>query len=109
MTKIPYAYRDQGNYDIYLADDGVNVACLYEDMFSRIGVQAVYTVDGKEARSNIVFVNYQGETEVVPAGISPAQTTLSGKLSTPYDLSGRKVSHRQPKGLYISDGQLRLR
>lgn len=109
MTKIPYAYRDQGNYDIYLADDGVNVACLYEDMFSRIGVQAVYTVDGKEARSNIVFVNYQGETEVVPAGISPAQTTLSGKISTPYDLSGRKVSHRQPKGLYISDGQLRLR
>ncbi len=114
MTDIPYAYKDGteefGGYDIYLADDGRNVACLYEDMFTRLGVQVIYKVDGKESRSNIVYQDKQGNTEVVvpgTEGIDAPVSLLNGKHGGIYDLQGRKAS-KANRSLSISDGKVVL-
>ncbi len=109
MTDIPYAYRDQGNSDIYLADDGRNVAFLHEDMFTRLGVQVIYKVGDKESCSNIVYVDKQNNIEVVVPGTEGIEklSTENSQLPIAYDLQGRKATEAG-RGLRVSDGKIML-
>lgn len=109
MTYIPYAYRDAGNYDIYLADDGRNVACLYEDMFNQIGVQAICQIDGKQYGSNIVYIDFNGNITVVPpAGVETITAPAAPAPTNWYDLSGRKANGNR-RGIFVTDGKVVIR
>lgn len=106
MQYFPYGYKDLGNYDIYMADDGRNVICFREDMFVQCGIQAVYRVDGKESRSNIVYVDEQGNIEkVAPEGIEGMTCIeLHPQPSCWYDLNGRRAANVTSGQIYIKDG-----
>lgn len=104
MTYIPYGYRDAGNYDIYQADDGRNVICFFEDMFTQVGIQVVYRLDGKEYCSNIVYVDDFGNIEVVPPSAVKGIPVVSADNATWYDLCGRCTTVQQPGKVYIKNG-----
>ena len=101
MTLVPYGYVDARNdeySDIVCRDLNWNVVNLREDMFERVGVQSVYTVDGITHTSPIVYVDLDGHiSEVTPDGISSTSPDPSeggeGRLSVPtwYDISGRRL------------------
>lgn len=109
MQYFPYGYKDQGNYDIYMADDGRNVICFREDMFVQCGIQAVYRVDGKESRSNIVYVDEEGNIEkVAPEGGENEGMTrieLRPQSNCWFDLSGRRAAGKTPGQIYVKDGR----
>lgn len=104
MTYIPYGYRDAGNYDIYQADDGRNVICFFEDMFTQIGIQVVYRLDGKDYCSNIVYVDDFGNIEVVPPSAVKGIPVVSADNATWYALCGRSTTVQQPGKVYIKNG-----
>lgn len=103
MTYIPIFYNDSGNYDIYRAMDDTNVACLYEDMFNLLGVQIVYTVDGKRSLSDIVYVDFDNNVTIVPpAGIG---TVLAREAAEEwFSLSGRKADVGR-RGVIVNAGK----
>lgn len=109
MKYFPYGYKDEGNYDIYMADDGRNVICFREDMFVQCGIQAVYRIDGKEYGSNIVYVDEEGNIEKV----APENGETNGlkRIELPaangnwYDLYGRRAANVQPGQIYIQNGR----
>lgn len=113
MTHFPFGYRDKGNYDIYLADDGVNVICFREDMFVQCGIQAVYRLDGKEYLSNIVYVDEKGNVEKVDpyAGLQDGVKKIEihpAQNGSWYDLAGRRKS-TQGSGIAVKNGRVVIR
>lgn len=105
MTDIPWGYMDGANYDLYRAGDGRDVICFREDLFNKVGVQAVYRLNGQEYRSDIVFVYFDGRQEVVPAGI--ASVSAPSTQGVPFDLLGRRAATQ--KGLFVKDGKIMLK
>lgn len=108
MQYFPYGYKDLGNYDIYMADDGRNVICFREDMFVQCGIQAVYRLEGKESRSNIVYIDEQGNIEkVAPEGSEDGISCieLHPQNATWYDLNGRRAATHTPGQIYVKDGR----
>lgn len=106
MTYIPYAYRDAGNYDIYQADDGRNVVCFFEDMFTQVGIQTVYRLDGHDYCSNIVYVDDFGNIEVVPPSAVKGIPVIPASQATWYDLCGRPANSQQSGKIYVKDGRV---
>lgn len=107
MTYFPYGYKDQGNYDIYLADDGRNVICFREDMFVQCGIQAVYRLNGKEYGSNIVYVDEQGNIEkVAPEDEAEGveRIVLRPEGASWFDLYGRAATGAT-SGIVVSAGR----
>lgn len=111
-TIVPYGYSDRraDEYsDIVCRDIIWNVVNLREDIFSRIGVQAVYTLDGESRVSPIVYVDIDGNTETVyPDGINPATLLPAPNVGTAYDLSGRRTTPSSGH-ITIEDGRVVLR
>jgi hypothetical protein len=98
MDLIPYGFTD--GWDIY---DG---ACyIAEDLFTTLGVQAVYTVDGETNYSNVVSVDMEGNVTTVPApqlnpdGISNVTAKQITSVAI-YDAEGRKLDAAQ-KGVNV--------
>lgn len=98
MDLIPYGFSD--GWDIY---DG---ACyIAEDLFTTLGVQAVYTVDGETNYSNVVSVDMEGNVTTVPApqlnpdGISNVAVKQVASVAI-YDAEGRKLDVAQ-KGVNV--------
>lgn len=109
MTIIPFGYRDKQNYDIYLADDGRNVICFREDMFTRVGIQSVYTLNGREYGSDIAYIDTEGNTSVVtPSGVNRLNLDDINSKSFTYDLQGRKVKN-EASGIFIRNNKLIIR
>ena len=98
MDLIPYTFTD--NWDIY------NGTCyIAEPLFSTLGVQAVYTVDGETNYSNVVSVDLEGNVTTVPApqlnpdGISNVTAKQITSVAI-YDAEGRKLDAAQ-KGVNV--------
>ena len=98
MDLIPYGFTD--GWDIY------NGACyIAEDLFTTLGVQAVYTVDGETNYSNVVSVDMEGNVTTVPApqlnpdGISNVTAKQITSVAI-YDAEGRKLDAAQ-KGVNV--------
>ena len=98
MDLIPYGFTD--GWDIY------NGACyIAEDLFTTLGVQTVYTVDGETNYSNVVSVDMEGNVTTVPApqlnpdGISNVTAKQITSVAI-YDAEGRKLDAAQ-KGVNV--------
>lgn len=111
MTYVPFGYSDKraDEYsDIVNRDIVWNVVNLREDMFERVGVQAVFNGGGETRHSSIVYVDLDGRTSVVnPDGIAP--TLAQPVVNAPaYDLSGRRTAAGQ-SGISIQGGRTVIR
>ena len=98
MDLIPYGFTD--GWDIY------NGSCyIAEDLFTTLGVQTVYTVDGETNYSNVVSVDMEGNVTTVPApqlnpdGISNVTAKQITSVAI-YDAEGRKLDAAQ-KGVNV--------
>jgi len=105
MTLVPYGFVDNhGGYDIYWSGNEGSVY-IYEDLFDMLGIQSVYTVDGKEYKSNVVSIDLDGNTYVNFREYNGIRTaTANTPQSVWYDLSGRRVNGDH-QGLVISMGK----
>ncbi|GEM_PF-6206411 len=106
MTDVPYSFKDSFDFYIY---DTLHYVYLYEDMYTTVGVQSIYTVDGVEHRSDIIVYNRDtDESSVIEVNNEPdgINTVLAPTATTSYDLLGRRMS--APRGLYISNGKVRI-
>lgn len=98
MDLIPYTFTD--NWDIY------NSYCyIGEPLFTTLGVQTVYTVDGETNYSNVVSVDMEGNITTVPAPqLNPdGLNNVTAKQITSvaiYDAEGRKLDAAQ-KGVNV--------
>lgn len=92
MTLIPYGFTD--SWDFY---EGY---CLIgESLFSSLGVQAVYTVDGVTNYSNVVSVDLEGNVTIDPApqdidGMNQVETKQVTRIEL-YDAEGRRLQAPQ--------------
>ena len=92
MTLIPYGFTD--GWDFY---EGY---CLIgESLFSSLGVQAVYTVDGVTNYSNVVSVDLEGNVTTEPApqgidGMNQVETKQVTRIEL-YDAEGRRLQRLQ--------------
>ena len=93
MTLIPYNFAD--GWDI-----GNGYLYIGEDLFTTLGVQAVYTVDGVTNYSNVVSADLEGNVytkpapQVNPDGISSVTAKQVTGIEI-YDVQGRKLSAAQ--------------
>ena len=92
MTLIPYGFTD--GWDFY---EGY---CLIgESLFTTLGVQAVYTVDGVTNYSNVVSVDMEGNvtTEPAPQGIDGLNNVEAKQVTAIelYDAEGRRLQRPQ--------------
>ena len=97
MTLVPYGYVD--NYDF-----GDGYLFFGETLFSKLGVQTVYTVDGVTNYSNVVSVDMEGNVTVEPA---PQEVVGLDNMNVKkvtsvefYDAEGRKLDAAQ-KGVNV--------
>lgn len=99
MTDVPYSYTD--GYD-FEHTPAYNQVYVYVTGFDRMGVQAIYKVNGETNKSDIVY--WDGS---VVSGIENAVTKeTAGVVSTEYfDLSGRRVP-APVKGVYMKVSKL---
>lgn len=88
MTLIPFGFSDGWDFE---ASGTSHAVYLWFTGFDRIGVQSVYVIDGKEARSAIVYND--GSKDV---GIQALATEAGDAQPAYYDLMGRRVA--QPQG-----------
>lgn len=112
ITNIPLNYNDgtedSASNSIWILDDNHHVVCFYEVVFNKVGVQMIYTLDGKEYRSGITYIDRNKAITVEdPEGIH-AVSLGEDRNGCTYDLSGRKVSNLG-RGLYINGSKLILR
>lgn len=110
MDVVPYGYTDNRGdeyADIVCRDINWNVVNLREDMFERVGVQAVYTVGEETLYSPILYVDLDGKTTTVsPDGI---RGVVSDEIIAPiFDLSGRRAKAND-KGIHLENGKAVLR
>lgn len=104
MVEVPYSFSD--GFDFY-GYGTLRYVYLYEELYSTIGIQTIYSVDGKKKYSDIVQVDKEsGEATTItvedPDRINDI-TTLKENTGI-YNLSGQKVSSMQ-KGIYIFNGK----
>lgn len=98
MDLIPYTFSD--SWDIYN-----NKCYIGEALFSTLGVQTVYTVDGETNYSNVVSVDLEGNVTTVPApqlnpnGLNNAAVKQITSVAI-YDAEGRKLDAAQ-KGVNV--------
>lgn len=98
-TEIPYALYSNGYdfypYRIYFYRTNMNENPLFTE---RIGVQAIYTVDGERNVSEIAW------SYLVTNGIDnvKAGTAADGPI---YNLMGQKMTGNLPAGIYIQNGK----
>lgn len=99
MTEIPYEIYSIG-YDFYpyriyfyYTNEGDNP--LFTE---RIGIQAIYTVDGVRNASNIVY--WPEGTDGIDT--VKANNTADGAI---YNIMGQKMSGNLPAGIYIQNGK----
>lgn len=113
MELVPYSYTDtRGDEyaDIICRDINWNVINLREDMFDRVGVQTVYTVDGETRYSPILYVDLDGRTSMVyPDGIGSVIADNHDALYSTswYDLQGRKATNGM--SIRIKQGRKQIR
>lgn len=92
MTLIPYGYAD--NWDFF-----EGYCMIGETLFSTLGVQAVYTVDGVSNYSNVVSVDLEGNvtTEPAPQGIDGLNNVEAKQVTAIelYDAEGRRLQRLQ--------------
>ena len=92
MTLIPYGYAD--NWDFF-----EGYCMIGETLFSTLGVQAVYTVDGVSNYSNVVSVDLEGNvtTEPAPQGIDGLNNVEAKQVTAIelYDAEGRRLQRPQ--------------
>ncbi|MBP5501045.1 MAG: hypothetical protein J6Y05_10130 [Bacteroidales bacterium] len=93
MDLIPYTFSD--SWDIY------NYCCyIGEELFTTLGVQTVYTVDGETNYSNVVSVDMEGNVTTVPApqlnpdGLNNVNVKKVTSVEI-YDAQGRKLEAAQ--------------
>jgi hypothetical protein len=108
MTLIPYGFTDGWSI--------VNGALfITENLFTSLGVQAVYTVDDVTNYSNVVSVDLDGNVTVTPApqGIDGLNNVAAKQIASVaiYDAEGRKLNAAQ-QGVNIvkmvaSDGSVK--
>ena len=97
MTLIPYGFAE--DWDFW-----GDYCYLYEDLFEKIGVQTVYTVDGVTNYSNVVSVDMEGNVTVEPApqevvGLDNMKVKKVTSVEF-YDAEGRKLDAAQ-KGVNV--------
>lgn len=97
MDLIPYTFTD--SYDIY--NDGCYIG---ESLFTTLGVQTVYTVDGVTNYSNVVSVDMEGNvtTEPAPQVVVGLNNVTAKQITSVaiYDAEGRKLDAAQ-KGVNV--------
>ncbi|MDE5871292.1 MAG: hypothetical protein K2H22_05085 [Muribaculaceae bacterium] len=104
-TEIPYGFDD--NWDFMFYDDiGEQLVAIYNSGYRNIGIESVYSFDGKEYVSERA---YYGSTSV--ENIEAPQGSIVSTVL--HDLNGRPVSNPEA-GIYIrtdvySDGTVRNR
>lgn len=111
VTNIPIDYTDatpgSASNDIYIVDD-IHVVVIHEDMFNKVGVQMIYTVEGKEYRSGITYIDRNKVISVDdPEGIRSVNANVDASLSS-FDLQGRKVTE-MGRGIYVVKGKRIIR
>ena len=95
MDLIPSQYADEaGGYDL-----GPGYAFIAEDMFTTMGVQAVYDFEGDVRYSNVVSADLEGNVYVIPApqvvdGISTTTAKQTSRIEF-YDAEGRSLRAAQ--------------
>lgn len=112
MALVPYGYTDNRGdeyADIICRDINWNVVNLREDMFEKVGVQAVYTVDGETAESPILYVNLIGRkwTEYPDGIVNLTNEAPKDQLNAIFDIYGRRATRND--GLRIENGKVVLR
>lgn len=115
MTFIPYGYNDlgdyYGNHDINW-EDNFGYIWLCEDMFSTVGVQSVYIVDGEKHVSNVISTDLDGNTYTnfeKPDGVDHLNVQQPVTNPTWYDLNGRRVNGAKTRGVFIVDGKAMIK
>ncbi|MBR5069149.1 MAG: hypothetical protein IKX25_07075, partial [Bacteroidales bacterium] len=93
MTLIPYGFAE--NWDFW-----GDYCYLYETLFTTLGIQTVYTVDGVTNYSNVVSVDLEGNTYTMPApqGVDGLNNMNVKEVTNVefYDVQGRKLETAQP-------------
>lgn len=112
MQVVPYGYTDRRGdeyADIVCRDINWNVVNLREDMFERVGVQAVYTVGDETLYSPILYVDLNGRTTTeYPDGIVSLTTSEPEDAHAAiFDIYGRRATRHD--GLRIENGKVVLR
>ena len=88
MTNIPFEYSDN---EFFFCDNEIH-NIYFSQPFKNVGIQLIYNVNGKWAKSELVWWKE-------PTGIDNFHSTANGKTQW-FDLSGRRVTSPQ-KGFYI--------
>ncbi len=105
MTDVPVDFSESTMYDFQTYGSQHRVV-IYDRGMERVGVQAFYLDGGTKLASDIVYIDD-------PSGIAGVSASAASVVSTQYfDLSGRRVSAPDGKGVYIrtqrlSDGSVR--
>ncbi|MBR5715712.1 MAG: hypothetical protein IKX59_03935 [Bacteroidales bacterium] len=92
MELIPYGFAEEWDF-------WGDYCYLYENLFEKVGIQTVYTVDGTTTYSNVVSVDLEGNTYTMPApqweptGLNNVKTVTCVEI---YDAQGRKLETAQP-------------
>ncbi len=106
ITWMPYGWTDDaGGYDLAFLSM-TPAFYLYEDLFEKIGAQVRYTVDGVTNYSSIVYMDTEGNTEVVTGVKGINETTKQNNIR--YNIAGQRVGNEY-KGIIIRNGKKYLK
>lgn len=103
---MPYGWMDDnGGYDLAYYSLSPYFY-LYESLFTELGMQVRYTVDGVTNYSNVVYIDLDGNTRTdyvgtIATGINNVNTTSNSAI---YNLAGQRVSNNF-KGIVIKNGK----